>query len=208
MNRMFLTLAALVLVLILADRLRGVEAEVKEDAAIETSDVPMVMPSTPGPAKDDLTTTSAAPDRAAPAAFIPTFFPKAKVVAQVADPVDAKGRERVIETVETGMREKYVRVERSFTRDAQGVLHKASADLAMVANQLLLEKPTGLTTAAFTLLLKQAGAIDVKPIGEAFLATFQAKPEDPRALDAYMSKVREVAGARVTVEPNYIRKLF
>ena len=48
----------------------------------------------------------------------------------------------------------------------------------------------------------------MKEISGAFLATFAAQPMDPRALDTFMSRVREVAGADVTVEPNYIRKLF
>ncbi|MGZ3686014.1 MAG: hypothetical protein ACXVCI_19320, partial [Bdellovibrionota bacterium] len=124
------------------------------------------------------------------------------------DPVDAQGRQRVIETVETGMKEPYVRVERTFKQDSSGVQHQLGGEVAMVANQLLLEKPDGLDKAAFKQLLKQAGAQDVKEIGEAFLATFAAQPLDPHALDTFMSRVKEVAGADVTVEPNYIRKLF
>jgi hypothetical protein len=139
---------------------------------------------------------------------IPTFFPRARVIAEVADPVDAQGRQRVIETVETSMKEPYVRVERTFVKKAKGGRHQVGGEVAMVSNQLLLEKPDSLDKASFETMLRQAGAKEVTEIGEAFLATFAAEPTDPRALDSFMSRVKEVAGADVMVEPNYLRKLF
>lgn len=143
------------------------------------------------------------------AVVIPTFFPKAKVIAKVADPVDSRGRQRVIETVETSMKEPYVRVERTFRRSEAGKRRQVGGEVAMVANQLLLEKPDSVDKEAFETMLHKAGALGVAEIGEeAYLATFAADPTDPRALDTFMSRVKEVAGADVIVEPNYIRKMF
>jgi hypothetical protein len=141
-------------------------------------------------------------------ALIPTFFPKAKLVAKVSDPVDSKGRQKVIETVETGMREKFVRVVSTYVSDGQGGVRR-TGELTMVANQLLLERPATLDAATFEKLIRQAGALNVKAINsDAFLATFASQPQNPRALDTYMSQVKQVAGTNVTVEPNYIRKAF
>lgn len=135
------------------------------------------------------------------------YFPKATVISRAVDPVDAQGRQRVIETVETTMAEPYVRLERTFSREGGGP-QRAGSEVAMVANQLLLQKPDSLDKATFQNLLRQAGARQVKQIGDAFLATFAAQPQDPRALDEYVGRVRAVAGAGVMVEPNYIRRLF
>lgn len=135
------------------------------------------------------------------------FFPNAKVVARVREPAGANGVERVIDTVETKMHQPYVRVERILSpRKAGG--QRVTREVAMVANQLLLQKPESVSGADFARMLARAGASEVKPIGDTYLATFAAEPRDPRALDTYVSRVREVAGADVTVEPNYIRKLF
>jgi hypothetical protein len=106
------------------------------------------------------------------------------------------------------MHEPYVRVERTFQRTATGKRRQLGGEIAMVANQLLLEKPDSVSKLGFEGMLRKAGAQGVSEIGEAYLATFAADPTDPRALDAFMKRVREVAGADLIVEPNYIRKMF
>jgi hypothetical protein len=137
----------------------------------------------------------------------PVFFPSVKVVAKVVDPAQADGRFKEFETVETSMKERYVRVERTLIPDGAGKLRLVS-EIAMVANQILLMRPEALDAAKFQEVLRQAGAIEVKPVGEAFLATFEARPQDPKALDSYIAKVREVAQTDISIEPNYIRKMF
>lgn len=138
----------------------------------------------------------------------PSFFPSARVVASVTEPAGADGRQRVIETVETTMRERFVRVERVLSPAADGGSHVTS-EVAMVANQLMLQKPSQMADYVFVEMLGRAGALNVKELGEgAFLATFEAQPADPRALDTNVAKVQELAGVEITVEPNYIRKIF
>ena len=136
-----------------------------------------------------------------------SYFPKAKVVARVREQPQADGRFREWETIETSMKEKYVRVERTFLPDANGKLQTV-AEAAMVANQVLLMKPAELEVARFEEILRQAGAIDLKPVGAAFLATFPARPQDPRALETYIARVKELAQVDFPVEPNYLRKMF
>lgn len=140
-------------------------------------------------------------------AAVPAFFPKARVVASVTEPAE-HGQSRVIETVETTMRERYVRVERVLSPSSTGGAHVTS-EVAMVANQLLLKKPAGMAGYMFLDLLGRAGAVHVKELGdEAYLATFQARPTDPKALDVSLARVQELAGVDITAEPNYIRKIF
>lgn len=174
-----------------------------DKAPVEESEAAAVPAALPQGAAD----TAEEDALSADAQAIPVFFPKANVVAKVADPVDAGRRQRVIETVETGMKEPYVRVERVFER-RNGGARQVGGEIAMVANQVLLEKPEALDRATFERLLRSAGANKVEPVGDAFLATFTAQPADPRALDTIMNRVKEVAGAEVTVEPNYLRKVF
>ena len=205
MKKSYLALITLALVLGIYlqrqnERLSMPEGSESSDAIAVTESAPVAKPAGAEPAE------AVVPSQDDP--VIPTFVPKAKVVAEVADPVDAQGRQRVIETVETSMKEPYVRVERTFVKKATGGRHQVGGEVAMVSNQLLLEKPDSLDKATFETMLRQAGATDVTEIGEAFLATFAAEPKDPRALDGFMSRVKEVAGSEVTVEPNYLRKLF
>ena len=78
-----------------------------------------------------------------------------------------------------------------------------------MANQLMLQRPEAQGKEEFLHSVRRAGAIEIKELADdIFLATFTAEPENPRALDAYVSRLREVAGAEISVEPNYIRKVF
>lgn len=141
-------------------------------------------------------------------AEVPMYFPRAKVVARVSEPAGEEGQRRVIETVETSMRERFVRVERVISPLSDGSQHVTS-EVAMVANQLMLHKPAGIASYMFLDLLGQAGAVHVRELGDdTYLATFEAQPSDPRALEANVAKVQELAGVELTVEPNYIRKIF
>ncbi len=144
-----------------------------------------------------------------PAVDVPVFFPRARLIARVSDPVDSSGRSRIIETVETSMKQPYVRVERTVVMGENGKA-EVKSEVAMVANQLLLQKPLSFEKEPFLDALQKAGADEVKEIAEStYLATFTARPNDPRALDDFVSRVREMAGAdSMTVEPNYIRKIF
>jgi|GEM_PF-5213137 len=139
--------------------------------------------------------------------FAPAFFPESKVVASVRDD-RSDGNQRVIENVETSMRDKLVRVER-VTEPMSDGSSRVVQEVAMVANQLMLQKPAGMASYMFLDLLSQAGAVEVKELdGDAYLATFNAQPSNPRALETHVAKVQELAGVDISVEPNYIRKLF
>lgn len=207
MKRVLLTLSGL-LALALLVRLGAGEGPGLPAVHVSDKDPSALVLPVNAPAAKAEERAEAAPRAGAPAsqAFIPAFFPSSKVVATVTDPIDAQGRQRVLETVETNMKERYVRVVRTFS--VAGGVRRLREEVSMVANQLLLEKPEGVDAEAFARQLRAAGALDVKAIGEAFLATFTSQPENPHALDSYVSRVKQVAGATVTVEPNYIRKLF
>lgn len=139
---------------------------------------------------------------------VPAFFPQSIVISSVRDPERDDGSQRVIENVETTMRDKLVRVERLVQPLADGG-SRVVEEVAMVANQLMLQKPVGMASYMFLDLLSQAGAVEVKELdGDAFLATFRAQPDNPRALEAHSAKVQELAGVDITMEPNYIRKIF
>src|SRR5262249_9137388 len=121
---------------------------------------------------DEVKQQSAAPAPDTP--FVPAFFPTARIVARVTEPADARGRHRELETVETGMRERYVRVVRT-VRIEPGGKRRISGEIAMVADQLMLEKPAFMDGSAFTKLLRKAGAIRIAALNEdAYLATFDA----------------------------------
>jgi len=136
------------------------------------------------------------------------FFPKAKVIASVSDPERDDGSHRVIENVETAMRNQLVRVERILQPSSDGG-SRVVEEVAMVANQLLLQKPYGMAAYIFLDMLSQAGALEVKELeGNAYLATFDAQPGNPRALDSYTARVQELAGVEIAVEPNYLSKIF
>jgi len=174
----------------------------RKDELLKKANVAQRMPAVSAPDEKLLATPVTESEESE--AIVPTFIPQSKVLASVSDPPDAEGRQRVIESVETGMREPYVRVVKILVAGSAQI----ESEVAMVANQLLLEKPADLTSGVFVELLKSAGAVNVKAVGEAYLATFTARPEDPRALDGFMARVHEVAGADINVEPNYIRKMF
>ncbi len=144
----------------------------------------------------------------AEAESVPAFFPQSIVISSVSDPERDDGSQRVIENVETTMRDKLVRVERLVQPLADGG-SRVVEEVAMVANQLMLQKPVGMASYMFLDLLSQAGAVEVKELdGDAFLATFRAQPDNPRALEAHTAKVQELAGVDIAMEPNYIRKIF
>jgi hypothetical protein len=113
---------------------------------------------------------------------------------------------RVIKTVETSRKERYIRVEETYTGgaiNAAGLVRES----AMVANQLLTQRPEAMAEESFVRILGETGAAEIKKIGDAFLVTFRAEPENPRALDGYIAKLKAALGSAV-VEPNYIRHLL
>lgn len=134
-----------------------------------------------------------------------SYFPHAKIVSLVEEKL-SDGTVRVLKTVETTMKEPYVRIVEIYkgSRDEANRVDQ----VAMVANQLLLQLPQGMTEQKFYEGLVSAGASHVKKVGEDFLATFSAQPENPRALDEFMARVKKAVGTEVVVEPNYVRKMF
>lgn len=145
---------------------------------------------------------------AAQALPLPSFLPQARVIASVTGPEASDGRRVLVQTVETNMNDRYVRVERVIAPTLSGGT-QVLEETAMVANQLLLVKPENMAAYDFLDMLGRAGAERVKELqGGGYLATFSADPSDPMALDTYKARVQELAGVEITVEPNYIRKLF
>lgn len=134
------------------------------------------------------------------------YFPKAKIVSSVSEVEE--DNEKIIETLETTSKEPFVRVERVIRKDAISGEKILASEVAMVANQILLERPDSLSEEKFQEILSRAGALRVKELGGAFLATFEARPEDPNALHSYIARVRELSEGTINIEPNYIRKAF
>lgn len=143
------------------------------------------------------------PAQGAPGA---AFFPEATVVATWAGPVDEDGYHKVVKTLETDLTHPFVRLVETYA--VEGELEVLQSQVAMVANQLLLQRPENVSEALFLTALQGAGAIDVKPVGAGYLATFEARPAEPNALDVFRDRVREAVGTETVVEPNYIRKLI
>jgi hypothetical protein len=140
------------------------------------------------------------------------FLPQAKVVASVVASVIEEeaggGSQRVIENVATSTKDKLVRVEK-ILQPISGGGTRVVSEAAMVANQLFLQKPSGMASYMFLDMLGRAGALRVEELDEgSYLATFRAEPENPLALDTYAAKVQELAGVDVAVEPNYISKAY
>ncbi|MGE3263429.1 MAG: hypothetical protein AB7K68_16750 [Bacteriovoracia bacterium] len=134
------------------------------------------------------------------------LFPAARVLSRLESAADSAGRVRVIKTVETAMRQKFVRVEEVYVEGKAESANLVEQN-AMVANQLLAQKPAAMDEERFRRILEGTGASEIKKVGEGFLVTFQAEPENPLALDSFLSRVKS-AVAGLVVEPNYIRRLF
>jgi hypothetical protein len=135
------------------------------------------------------------------------YFPGARVLSSVTVEGRHRGEVLVIKTVETEMNEPYVRIEETYREAAGGAGRELVNQAAMVANQILVSRPQGVDEQTFVNVLFSAGAVDVKKRGAGYLATFPAAPEDPRALDSFIERVRESSGVALVIEPNYIRRL-
>lgn len=157
--------------------------------------------------------TLAEVEQAQPSVVLPSqgapgsaFFPEATVVATWASPVDEDGYHKVVKTLETDLTHPFVRLVETYA--VEGELEVLQSQVAMVANQLLLQRPENVSEAFFLSALQGAGAIEVRPVGAGYLATFEARPTEPNALDFFRDRVREAIGTEAVVEPNYIRKLI
>lgn len=134
------------------------------------------------------------------------MFEGAPVISSVTEAGPAEGQEKTTKIVETNLKQPYVTLEEIYdTVDGKKVLIDQRA---MVANQLMLQMPDGVAEEAFFAALRQAGALELKALDGAVIATFESRPNEPKALDGYLSRVKEILGANVTVEPNYVRKLI
>ena len=134
------------------------------------------------------------------------MFDGANVVSSVTEPGPVEGQETTTKIVETNLKQPYVTLEEIYdTVDGKKVMIDQRA---MVSNQLMLQMPDGVTEEAFFAALRQAGAVELRAIDGAVIATFEARPNEPKALDGYLARVKEILGANVTVEPNYVRKLI
>lgn len=134
------------------------------------------------------------------------YFPGAKEWSRM-ERRENNGDLRVIKTVETHMKEPFVRVEEVY-RGGAVAEKNLTGQAAMVANQLLIALPDGVEEERLLAALRIAGAIDVKRAGEDYLATFPARPEDPAALEEFRERVISSADFELVIEPNYIRKLL
>lgn len=133
------------------------------------------------------------------------FFPRAKVISSITLPGKKVGEVLVIKTLETDLKQPFVRVEETYI--GEGPTRQMVDQAAMIANQILVRRPKDVLEADFVTILEKAGAIALKKMTSGYLVTFQARPEDPQALDSYMEKVRTLAPATL-IEPNYVRKIF
>lgn len=134
-----------------------------------------------------------------------SFFPDAKVISSVW--IDGKRPDEkiLIKTVETDMKYSFVRVEEVYK--GSGADRSLIDQAAMIANQVLIQRPDDISDENFLAGLRAAGAIESKPMQSAFLVTFEAKPEDPQALESYVARLRQVLGKEIVIEPNYVRKI-
>lgn len=134
------------------------------------------------------------------------LWPNARVISRVEMEPDAQGRVKVIKTVETRMKQKYVRIEETYVNGRVESANLVQQN-AMVANQILAQKPRAMGEERFVQILGESGAHEIKKIGDNFLVTFTAQPQNPQALDSFLTRVKAAVSGLV-VEPNYIRRLF
>ena len=158
---------------------------------------------------DTVETESAAPVMVAeeeiPAVLPRLYFPDAKVIARHVSEPDAEGRVRVTKTVEA--REKLVRIDEVYEGGSADPDHLMD-QVAMVANEVLAQRPDSMGEAEFLSLLERVGALKVKKTGAAFLVTFTAEPRDPRAVESFRERLSAELPPGAVVEPNYIRRLL
>ena len=130
------------------------------------------------------------------------YFPKARIISQVEAGGGREEEKHVIKIVETKMQQPYVRLEETYSG-------KELVDqLAMVANELIVQKPEAMADTQFTDILARAGAVSVRRAGENFVAVFPADPDNPKSLDGFIRAIRAAAPTDFWIEPNFIRKLF
>jgi hypothetical protein len=136
----------------------------------------------------------------------PEYFPGAPVIATVTLEGKKTGETIVLKTVETDLKQPYVRIEETYrgTGKDRHLIDQA----AMVANQVLVRKPAEATEEDFLEVVRGAGATDLKKMSSSYLVTFPARPEDPQALDAFMERLRLASQGKIVMEPNYVRKIF
>jgi len=165
-------------------------------------------PRLPSAVADSLATRQAAPVRPSVEKFVEYkgMFADAPVVSSMVEYGPEPGQETTTRIVETKMKHPFVKIREIYEeREGTRVL---VAQTAMVANQLMLQRPAGVNEQEFLSALRSAGAKELRPAGDAVVATFEARPHDPKALDDALAKVREALGAEVTIEYNYIRRLI
>jgi hypothetical protein len=134
------------------------------------------------------------------------FFPESPVVS-VLESSTANGEILVVKTVETKREQPFVRIEETY-RIGAGGQRELVDQVAMVSNQLLVDRPEAISEKDFFSLLQTAGAQSMKKTGLAYLITFPAEPSNPKALESFREKVLAVSGGAIVVEPNYIRRIF
>jgi hypothetical protein len=158
--------------------------------------------------QDQLESRASAPVRPSAEKFVEYkgMFADAPVISSMMEYGPEPGQETATRIVETKMKQPYVKIREIYEeRNGARVLVDQQA---MVANQLMLQRPAGVEESVFFEALRSAGAKELKTVGDAVVATFESRPHDPKALDDYLARVRELVGAEVTVEPNYIRRLI
>jgi len=133
-----------------------------------------------------------------------SFFPDAKVISSVWVEGNKPDEKILIKTVETEMKYSFVRIEEVYK--GSGSEGSMIDQAAMIANQVLIQNP-GVSEEIFAAGLKAAGAIETKSLQSATLVTFEARPEDPQALESYIARLRQVLGKEIVIEPNYVRKI-
>ncbi len=131
------------------------------------------------------------------------YFPHAPEVSRTE--ISRGDGKEVRRIVKTNLHEPYVEIRESVQRkNGQEMI---VAQEAMVANQVLMPKPTEDLTDVTTKLYS-LGAFRVQEKGASLLVTFRGDPNDPMALEGFLAKVKAAFPDIAAIEPNYIRKLF
>lgn len=162
----------------------------------------------PAEGRDEISVRAAAPAPPSAETFLEYkgMFAEAPVISSVTEYGPEPGQETVSRVVETSMKLPFVKIREIYEeRDGKRILVDQRA---MVANQLMLQRPAGVPEEDFFAALRSAGAKEIKPVADAVVVTFESRPHDPKALDDALSRVRAALGVDVVIEPNYIRKLL
>lgn len=177
----------------------------KKPSELATSPSESTIASVPSAATTTATVASSSPadekpnDPRSPAE---RMFPEGQVIAVFCEDDPKNDRYTLIKTMQTSMREPFVRVEEVYSGDGTHLVEAA----AMVANQVMVERPSDLSETEFVKALDAAGATALKKIQtDNFLVSFLMDTKEPKAIEAYLARLNKLLKTPVHSAPNYIR---